>query len=138
MAISYAPKLVPCSLEQLLPDRFGPHSLLRQGPTQLLLQPQSHNLEFTAGASPGCVSLSLHRQIWMQGSVGLTLALLCKLGSLALVHAGTCWGLDRVEACRSPATCRAAQPAGWPKQCLTAGHRQACWCCRGQGCARHY
>ena len=47
--LSYAPFMEPKPLSALLPDRFGPHSLMRNGTPSLLLQPQMHNLEFTAG-----------------------------------------------------------------------------------------
>ena len=51
VTLSYAPFMEPKPLSALLPDRFGPHSLLRSGAPPLLLQPQMHNLEFTAGVA---------------------------------------------------------------------------------------
>ena len=51
VTLSYAPFMEPKPLSALLPDRFGPHSLMRSGTPPLLLQPQMHNLEFTAGES---------------------------------------------------------------------------------------
>ena len=76
VTLSYAPFMEPKPLSALLPDRFGPHSLLRSGaPPPLLLQPQMHNLEFTAGVAPAqraaCMPTAL-----LQHQVGAQLQLL--------------------------------------------------------------
>lgn len=43
------------SMADILPQRFGPANLLTDPTAPLLLQPQHHTLELTAGACPPCL-----------------------------------------------------------------------------------